>query len=242
MEKPEFVAQFDVVQGMTRRIESAIAEDPAQSWESVRERIKGEFAAESRILYNRAVCQYPDGSDLLAEAVGRIAPQIRGETVRKMRDALTNAVPNHSSRMALWSQVREIALSENRLSIGALREIGEISDNGAGLLDQALSQTDLRIVLRCDIDPARPVEYLAGPQAKMPEKPECEKTDERNGDGETENGDGDCKTPLSTILRRVAVLLIITAAIAALIDVTVWDILPNPIPCDLPIFSWLPRC
>lgn len=240
MEKPEFVAQFDVVQGMTRRIESAIAEDPAQSWESVRERVKGDFAKKSRILYNRAVCQYPDGADLLAEAVGRIAPQIRSETVSKMRDALNAAVPNRSSRMALWSQVREIALSKNRLAIGALREIGEISDNGAGLLNQALSQTDLRIVLRCDIDPARPVEYLAGPQAKMPENPECEKTDEGNVDGETENGD--CKTPFLTILRRVAVLLSITVAIAALIDVTVWDILPIPIPCDLAIFSWLPRC
>ena len=237
MGKPEFVAQFDVVQGMTRRIESAIAENPAQSWESVRERIKGDFAKESRILYNRAVCQYPDGSDLLAEAVGRVADDIRKDTVHKMQDALNNAIPIRSSRMALWSQVRESALSENRLAIGALREIGEISDNGAGLLDQALRQTDLRIVLRYDIDPARPVEYLAGPQAKMPENPECEKPDEGNGDGETENGDGKTSIP-----RWVAVLLTIAAVITALIGVTVWDILPIPIPCDLPLFSWLPRC
>lgn len=219
------------------RIESAVAENPAQSWESVRERIKEEFAAKSRILYNRAVCQYPDGSDLLAEAVGRAAPQIRNETVSKMEVALNNAVPIRSSRMALWSQVSEIALSENRLAIGALREIGEISDNGAGLLDQALMQTDLRIVHRYDIDPARPVEYLAGPQVNGPEDPECEKTDEGNGDGETENGDGKTSIP-----RWVAVLLIITAAIVALIGVTVWDILPIPIPCDIPLFSWLPRC
>ncbi len=286
---------YHVVQEMAMRIQSALAEDPAQGWESVSERIKEEFAAKSRVLYNRALIDCPDGSDLLAQAVGGIeaqvrsgtalkmevaiesaladgnstsdewtevkagiqrdnrlalgmlasvgasdplaeavrsqAPRIRSETVSKMRDALTDAVPIHSSRMELWNPIREIALSENRLAIGALREMGEISNNGAGLLDEALRQTDLKIVVRRDIDPSgRPVEYLAGSQAKLPENPECEKPPGK-GNGGRSNFD---------ILRLAAVLLSIAAAIATLIGVTVWDILP--IPCDLPIFSLLPRC
>ena len=280
---------YPVVQKITMRIKSALAEDPAQIWESVRDRIRADFADEFRVLYNSAQIDYPDGSDLIAEVVGDIAPQVRSETVRnletaiestlmdgnlaksewaeikagilrdnrlalgmlssvgasepfpeavrsqapririaivrKMRDALTDAVPNHSSRMELWNPIRKIALSENCLATGALREIGDISDSGAGLLDEALRQTDLRIVVRCDIDPSgRPVEYLAGAQAQLPENPECEKPNESRSN-----------------LRLVVVLLSI-AAIATLIGVTVWDILPIPIPCDLPVFSLLPRC
>ena len=284
-----------MVQNVTRRIKSALAQDPAQSWESVRDRIKADFADDFRVLYNRAQIDYPDGSDLIAQAVRGVADGIRSETVRKMevaiestlggdnstseewsevkarvqrdnrlalgmlssvgasdplaeavrsqaqkvrsgtvrkmRGALTDAVPNHSSRMELWNPIREIALSENRLAIGALREIGGISDSGAGLLDEALGQTDLRIAVRCDIDPSgRPVEYLAGTQAKLPESSECENP----------HGKGDGGKSSFDILRVAAILLSITAALATLIGVTVWDILP--IPCDLPIFSLLPRC
>ena len=221
---------------MARRIESALAEPAAQSWESVRDQIKSDFAAKSHVLYNRSQCQYPDGSDLLAQAVWGLADGIRNETVHKMRDALNAAASNHFSRMT-WNHIRESTLNENRLAIGALREIGEISDNGAGLIDEALRQTDLRIVVRSDIDTlGRPVEYLAGPQVKALEKPECEESNEGNESGKPKNGG----PSLLTILRWVAGLLSIAAAIAALAGVTVWDIFP--IPCDLPIFSLLPRC
>ena len=225
-------SHFEVVQKVTRRVESALSEDRAQSWESVRDQIKSDFSDEFRVLYNRALIRSPDGSDLIAEVVGDISPQVRGDTVREMRDALVFAVENAPRVGALWSSTRQDIIGENNAAIGMLAEYDSSAPDGDALLNGALQELRCKVYLvdRCDVAPGRNVKYLTN-QPPV----ECKKPNGVNGNGKPENGGW-------PILKRVAVLLGIAAAIAGLIDVTVWDILPIPIPCDLPLFSWLPRC
>ena len=224
-------SHFEVVQKVTRRIESALSEDRTQSWESVRDRIKADFADEFRVLYNRALIRSPDGSDLIAEVVGGIAPQVRSDTVREMRDALVFAVENAPRVGALWSSTRQDIICENNAAIGMLAQYDQSAQDGDALLNGALQELRGRVWLvdRCDVVPGRKVKYLTN------QPPECGKSNKCNG-GEPKNGGWQ----ILPILKWVAALLSIAAAIATLIGVTVWDILP--IPCDLPIFSWLPRC
>ena len=235
----KFVGRYQVVQGMARGIESALANAPSQSWESTRDRIKADFAAESCALYKQAQCSYPDGSDLIVAVVQGIAPQVQSDTVRKMRVALVSAVENAPRNEVLWREVRRDIISENNAAIGMLAQHAPSALDGYALLDEARSQTGLRIVCKygIDLDPGLPVEYLARPEANGQETSECEKPEPRWRKRIRRFFDS-----LFGGLRWVGVLLSIIAAIATLIGVTVWDILPIPIPCDLPIFSLLPRC
>ena len=230
----KYVSRFEVVQKVTRRIKSALAEDRAQSWESVRDRIKTDFAEEFRVLHKRTQITYPDGSDLIAEVVGDIAPQVPGDTVRKMRDALVSAADNSPRPGALWSSTRKEIISKNSMAIGMLAQHDQSAPDGDALLSEALQELSGRVWFVTHKVGGEERKYLTNRRpAEHEKRDEC---DEGNDGGKTETEGW----PILLILRWVAVLLSITAAIAALIGVTVWDILP--IPCDLPLFSWLPRC
>ena len=358
-EKPEFVVRFDVVEGMKWRIQSALAEDPAQSWGAVRERVKGDFAAKSRVLYNEAKCQYPDGSDLLAEVVERIVPQIRDETARKMEVAIESALGDGNSPTAEWMEVKADIQKANRLALGILASVGEsdplpeivqsqasrirsdtvrkMRDALVAALGDGNSPTAEWTEVKADIqkanrlalgilssvgenDPLPEVVRNQVPQARSetvrkmrralvaavenaPMNKEVWSKARQDIIGKNSaaigmlaqhsqsapDGDALLKEALQELSGRVClvdapevapnakfltnqcpepsppprpqrlkwvrsvlppwiwlkwlhIVLTTLAAVATLIGVTVWDILPIPIPCDLPIFSLLPRC
>ena len=219
--------QFEAVQKVTRRIQSALAEDRAQSWESVRDRIKADFAEEFRVLYNRALIRSPDGSDLIAEVAGGIAPQVRSATVGKMRDALVSAVENAPRVGALWSSTRQEIISANSAAIGMLAQYDISAPDGDALLKEALQELSGRVWLVDAPEVAPNARFLTN---RCPEPPPPVPPPNNGVSGPTPR------------LKWLHIALTTLAAVATLIGVTVWDILPIPIPCDLPIFSLLPRC
>ena len=163
------VSRYDVVERMAARVMSEIRENPESDWQSASGRIKREFARESETLYRRAQCDYPDGSDLIAEAAARRASQIRSAAVGKMEAALVAEIENSPRGMALWSSVREEILRDNSLAIGALREIRPSSaPDGSDLIGDALDRSGLRLASRDDVLPGRIVKYLVKPRDEAP--------------------------------------------------------------------------
>ena len=163
------VSRYDVVERMAARVMSEIRDNPESDWASVSERIKREFAGESETLYSQAQCDYPDGSDLIREAAAGRAPQIRNDAIGKIRAALVAEIENSRRGMALWSSVKEKILRDNRLAIGALREIGASSaPDVSDLIGDALDNSGLRIVSRDDVLPGRIVKYLVKPRDEAP--------------------------------------------------------------------------
>ena len=222
---------YHVVQEIAMRINSDIAKDPAQNWESVRDRIKADFADEFRVLYNRALIRSPDGSDLLAQAVGGIASKVRSETVRKMRDALMSAFENPPKIRALWSSTRQDIINKNKAAIGMLAQHDPSAPDGDALLNAALQELSGRVWLVDAPEVAPDAQFLTTRRPKPPQP------DPPNGG---DNGRKSRQPP--NWLKWLQIVVALLAAVATLIGVTVWDILPIPIPCNLPIFSWLPRC
>ena len=163
------ISRYAVGERMARRVISEIRENPESDWASASGRIKREFACESEALYSQAQCDYPDGSDLIAEAAARRASQIRDDVVGNMATALVAEIENSRLGMALWSSVKEKILSENRLAIGALRESGLSSaPDGSDLIGDALNNSGLRVVSRDDVLPGRIVKYLVKPRDEAP--------------------------------------------------------------------------
>ena len=163
------VTRYDAVERMAARVVSEIRENPASDWASASGRIKREFARESETLYRRAQCDFPDGSDLIAEAAARRASQIRSAAVGNMQAALIAEIESAPRGMALWSSVKDKILRENSLAIGALRESRPPSaPDGADLIGEALNKSGLRIASRDDILPGRSIEYLVKPRDDAP--------------------------------------------------------------------------
>ena len=142
---------------------SEIRENPESDWASASGRIKREFARESETLYRQAQSDDPDGSDLIAEAAARRAPQIRDAAVGNMATALVAEIENSPRGMALWSSVEDKILRDNRLAIGALRDCGLSAPDGSDLIGDALNDSGLRIASRDDVLPGRIVKYLVKP-------------------------------------------------------------------------------
>ena len=166
---PPPVNRYAVVERMARRVISEIRENPESDWASASGRIKREFAVESETLYSQAQCDYPDGSDLIAEAAAGRAPQIRDIAVGNMKTALIAEIENSRLCMALWSSVKEKILRDNRLAIGALRESGASSaPDGSDLIGDAVDNSGLRVVSRDDVLPGRIVKYLVKPRDEAP--------------------------------------------------------------------------
>jgi len=228
---PIFIRRHEVVGKMVARVLSETRENPELDWPSASERIKREFAGESETLYRQAQCDYPDGSDLIAEAVAHEAPQIRDIAVGNMKTALVSAVENSSQKMALWSSVKEKILRENSLAIGALREYGLSSPDSSDLIEKALHNSRLWVVSRDDVSRCRKVEYLVTEPLPPIGIPSHEENDK---------GDRWPSRLLRFLLNRAYVIICLLAALFALIGITIWDIIP--IPCDLWPFYQLPRC
>ena len=166
---PPDVTRYDVVERMAARVVSEIRENPDADWQSVSGRIKREFARESEMLYRRAQCDFPDGSDLIAEAAARRASQIRSAAVGNMQAALVAEIENSPRGMALWSSVKDKILRGSSLAIGALRESRPPSaPDGSDLIGEALNKSGLRVVSRDDILPGRSIEYLVKPRDDAP--------------------------------------------------------------------------
>ena len=149
---------------MAARVLSEIRENPESDWASASERIKREFAGESETLYSQAQSDDPDGSDLIAEAAARRAPQIRHAAVGNMAASLVSEIENSPLGMALWSSVKDKILRDNRLAIGALRDYGLSAPDGSDLIADALNDSGLRVVSRDDVLPERIIDYLVKPQ------------------------------------------------------------------------------
>ena len=158
------ISRYDVVERMAARVLSEIRKTPESDWASASERIKREFAGESDALYRQAQCDVPDGSDLIAEAAARRAPQIRNAAVGNMAASLVAEIENSPRGMALWSSVKEDILRDNRLAIAALRDSRPPSaPDGSDLIADALNDSGLRIVSRDDVLPGRIIDYLVKP-------------------------------------------------------------------------------
>ena len=158
------ISRYDVVERMAARVLSEIRKNPEANWASASERIKREFARESETLYRQAQSDDPDGSDLIAEAAARRAPQIRNAAVGNMAAALVAEIENSPRGMALWSSVEDKILRDNRLAIGALRASRPPSaPDGSDLIGDALNNSGLRVVSRDDVLPERIIDYLVKP-------------------------------------------------------------------------------
>lgn len=171
--QPNSISRYDVVERMARRVMSEIRDNPKSDWASASGRIKREFAVESEALYSQAQCEDPHGSDLIAEAAARRAPQIRDDVVGNMAAALVAEIENSRRGMALWSSVKEKILRDNSLAIGALRESGASSaPDGSDLIGDALDNSGLQVVSRDDVLPGRIVKYLVKPRDEAPARTE----------------------------------------------------------------------
>ena len=158
------ISRYDLVERIAARVLSEIRENPESDWASASGRIRREFAGESETLYRQAQSDDPDGSDLIAEAAARRAPQIRNAAVGNMAASLVAEIENSSLGMALWSSVEDKILRDNRLAIGALRDYGLSAPDGSDLIADALNDSGLRVVSRDDVLPGRIVDYLVKPQ------------------------------------------------------------------------------
>ena len=230
-----FIDRYDVEEKIAARVKSEIRDNPVSEWANLRERLKREFSDEIKTLYCQGRCGDPEGRDLIEAAVGRHAPGIRSEVVHKIRTRLIEAVEDAPTKAALWSEVRKDILRENRLAIGVLESVVESADS-SDLIKEALKNVcdRARIVVRCDIAPGgKAVKYLVKvgtepPTGCMP----CPT-------GEDSLPESKRKFPRSKLTYVIITTLGALAAIATLLGVDVFDILPV---CSVWPFSAFPGC
>ena len=236
MGNSDFIDRYDVEEKIAARVKSEIRDNPVSEWVNSRARLKREFSSEIKALYCQGRCEDPEGRDLIEAAVNRHAPDIRSEVVHKIRTRLIDVVEDAPTKAAaLWSEVRKDILRENRLAMGVLESAVESADS-SDLIKEALKNVcdRARIVVRCDVAPGgKAVKYLVKVGSETP-----------TGCMPCPTGEYSLPEPKRKFPRSKLTYVIITtlgalAAIATLLGVDVFDILPV---CNVWPFSVFPGC